>query len=167
MRDDLNKLPLPPEAKSYARRSGLSAMKKQPQSFINMAAAVSNQRSKKHGFKNTDEVGTVPKAIKECASLIVAMLIETENPHGFFEYRVYPDATKSLADELTYNIQVPTEHGTYVNKVFVPDPLDEKGIAEIETRMRQLAAQRKYPDEAFFTTPWGDYLIHAGRIGKI
>lgn len=67
MRDDLNKLPLPPEAKSYARRQGLAAMKKQPQSFIDMEAAITGQKSKKHGFKNTDEVGGVPKAIKEAA----------------------------------------------------------------------------------------------------
>lgn len=175
MRDDLNKLPLPPEAKAYARRSGLSAMKKQPQSFINMSAAVSNQRDKKHGFKNTDEVGKVPHAIKEAARQIVALILEDEEPAGYFEFKVYPGESGwenkfvgNKAGEVCFNIQLPEEPiGRYVNKIWVRDPLDDNGVKAIEQRMASLAKQRKFPTGSFFETPWGSYLIHGGTIGKI
>jgi hypothetical protein len=158
VRDDLKSLPLPPEAKAYARRSGLAAMKKQPQSFINMAAAVSNQRSKKHGFKNTDEVGTVSKAIKECARLIVQAL--TESDGEVQEYKVkrhaYPDGT------VAFSLQVPNE---YLNILQIKGGEDE--VSAVEHRMRFLAKYRQYPTGSFFTTPWGMYLIHGGTVGKI
>lgn len=108
--------------------------------------------------------------VKESAKLIVAYLLEADERKGYFEYRVYPDEEgwcDSLHAELCFNIQVPTEMGVYVNKVNVPKPLDEKGIAQVEQRMSQLAAQRKYPPGSFFVTPWGEYLIHGGTIGKI
>ena len=76
MRDDLKKLPLPPEAKAYARRGGLASMKRQPQDFINMMAAVTNQRHLKKGFKNTGPPGQVPHTLKESVALVVAALIE-------------------------------------------------------------------------------------------
>ena len=53
-RDDIGKLPISPEGKSYARRSGLASMKKQPKQYINMVAAETNQKGKKQGFKNFD-----------------------------------------------------------------------------------------------------------------
>ena len=37
---------------------------------------ITNQKSKKHGFKNTDAAGQVPHAIKEQARLIVAKLLD-------------------------------------------------------------------------------------------
>jgi hypothetical protein len=141
-------------------------MKHQPQSFIDMSAAVSNQRSKKHGFRNTDEVGKVPHAIKEAARLIVAILTETD-AEGYFEYQVYPDKQDTRPGEITYNIQVPYGRSVFVNKIWVPDPFDEKGVAMVVERMAKLASQRTYPPGSFFTAPWGTYLIHGGTIGKI
>ncbi len=160
MRDDLNKLPLPPEAKAYARRSGLAAMKKQPQSFINMVAAVSNQRSKKHGFKNTDEVGTVPKAIKEDAAFIMKVLIESD---GVEEFSVFPSKTWADGSQ-DWTFWVP---GGYVNYAHIPPLDDQQKQKAVEERMRMLATSRNYPVGSFFTTPWGMYLIHGKNIGRI
>jgi len=53
-RDDIDTLPIPPEAKSYARGKGMAFLKAKPQNYINMVAAVTNQRGLKKGFKNTD-----------------------------------------------------------------------------------------------------------------
>lgn len=53
-RDDINSLPMSSAAKHYARRSGLASMKKQPQQYINMVAADTNQKGKQHGFRNSD-----------------------------------------------------------------------------------------------------------------
>jgi hypothetical protein len=71
MRDDLPKLPLPPEAKRYARRHGMAALKKQPQSFIDMQAAITGQRHLKHGFKNTDSGQSAEHAFQEDIDRIV------------------------------------------------------------------------------------------------
>jgi hypothetical protein len=53
-RDDINKLPMSREAKSYARRGGLASMKRQPKDYINMVAADTNQKAKKNSFKSYD-----------------------------------------------------------------------------------------------------------------
>lgn len=53
-RDDINKLPMSREAKSYARRGGLASMKRQPKDYIKMVAADTNQKGKMSGFKNSD-----------------------------------------------------------------------------------------------------------------
>ena len=53
-RDDVASLPIPVEAKAYSRRHGLAVMKRQPQSFIDTAAAVTSQKARQHGFKNKD-----------------------------------------------------------------------------------------------------------------
>lgn len=168
MRDDLKKLPLPPEAKSYARRKGLAAMKKQPQSFINMVAAVTDQKDKKRGFKNTDEVGTVPKAIKEAARAIVTCLVEADGEPGFYEFKVYPDDEGVPTDnQVTYNVEVPYGTGKFVNKILIPAPFSTAGISAVEQRMRHLAGSRTYPPGSFFVAPWGTYLIHGGTVGRI
>ena len=54
MRDDIHKLAAstPDLDVGYARRKGLSAMKKQPQSYIDMVARATNQPKK--GFVNRD-----------------------------------------------------------------------------------------------------------------
>lgn len=165
MRDDLKNLPLPPEAKSYVRRHGLAAMKKQPQSFINMNAAVSNQRSKKHGFKNTDEAGTVPKAIKECAAEIVSFLLENDLNADVHTFRVW-----KFGDPEVYAFETPThyQYGIYdktINYHSVPPGTDV--VTDVERHMRFLVQSREYPPGSFFETPWGDYLVHGGTIGKI
>lgn len=54
MRDDLNQLPLPPEAKRYARGKGLRFLRNKPQSYIDMVAAVTGQQALKKGFRNRD-----------------------------------------------------------------------------------------------------------------
>jgi hypothetical protein len=170
MRDDLKKLPLPPEAKAYARRKGMKALRRQPQQFIGMVAAVSNQKHLKHGFKNTNAVGRVPHAVKECARMIVAYLVEIEtetDEADYQEFNVYADTLKDVDGKITFNVEVPTELGTIVNKIWVRDPLDQNGVLEIEQRMRHLARTRKYPEGSFFVAPWGTYLIHGGTIGKL
>lgn len=59
MRDDIHKLASsnPDLDVGYARRRGLPAMKKQPQSYINMVARATNQPKK--GFVNRDASETV------------------------------------------------------------------------------------------------------------
>lgn len=53
-RDDIGKLHFSQQGKAYARRSGLSSMKRQPKDYINMVAAETNQNGKKQGFRNFD-----------------------------------------------------------------------------------------------------------------
>lgn len=127
----------------------------------------------RNDLKNTDKVGSVPKAIKECAGIIVKSLLENDEETGL-EFKVYPDNSDPISSilsshlkEKTYNIQVPTPHGIYVNKVSVPEPLDDTGIKAIETRMAMLAKDRDYPTGSFFVAPWAEYLIHGGTIGRI
>ena len=172
MRDDLKNLPLPKEARAYARRSGMSALKRQPQQFINMVAAVTDQKSKKHGFKNTDEVGRVPSAIKECARLIVAQLVETdEEDPGYREFRVYPDESFLTAEteptSMDYNFEVPQGNQIYINKLRLKIPFEANAQQQVEARMALLAKTRNYPDGSFFVAPWGTYLIHGGTVGKL
>lgn len=68
-RDDIGKLPITPQAKKYARRSGLKSMLRQPKDYQNMVAAELKQSYK--GFPNHDvgssTSGGSPKknAIKE------------------------------------------------------------------------------------------------------
>jgi hypothetical protein len=171
MRDDLNKLPLPPEAKSYARRHGLAAMKKQPQSFIDMNAAVLGEKDKKKGFKNTDEVGTVKSAVKESARLIVACLLEADE--DFHEWKVWlcSEHPKGGGNYWAIEVPVPFKDDPYAhghNEVLIPTGTpEEKIIPAIEQRMSHLSKTRNYPDGSFFVTPWGMYLIHGGTIGKM
>jgi len=171
VRDDLKNLPLPKETKTYARRHGLSAMKKQPQSFIDMAAAVSGQRAKKHGFSNVDAAGKVPHAIKEAARQIVAAVLEDEQTEGYFEYQVYPDESflrmGTDPGSMTYNIQVPVGNQIFVNKINLKVPFDETARKQIEDRMAELARTRDYPDGSFFNAPWGTYFIHGKTIKAI
>jgi hypothetical protein len=159
VRDDLNKLPLPPEAKAYARRKGLSAMKNQPQSYINMAAAVSGQSDRKRRFKNRDEVGAVSHAIKESACLLVAVLIESDEEVGA-EFGVKPTGV----GRNEFGFEVP---GGYVNYKVIPGGPGPEGKQQAENHMRFLANTRDYPPGSFFVTPWGTYLIHGGTIGEI
>lgn len=167
MRDDLNKLPLPPEAKAYARRSGMKALKRQPQQFINMVASLTNQKNKKHGFKNTNAAGKVPHAIKEDARHILKFVLENDPSDEPREFRVWlreltPDQKKEI-----WAMEVPTP-GEFVNYLTIPTHLSaEQQQSEVEQRLRLLAKTRNYPPGSFFNTPWGLYLIHGNTIGKI
>jgi len=49
-RDDIGKLNMSPEAKSYARRGGLASMKRQPKDYIRMVAADTNQTGRFQEF---------------------------------------------------------------------------------------------------------------------
>ena len=76
MRDDIDKLPLPKEAKSYARGKGMKFLQAKPQNYIDMVAAVTGQKALKKGFKNTDAgQSTDGKKIKEDAHRIVDTLL--------------------------------------------------------------------------------------------
>jgi len=175
VRDDLKKLPLPPEAKSYARRQGLSAMKKQPRTYIDMVAAVTNQRSKENGFKNTDEVGAVPSAVKECARRIVAYLVEmdTDTDTGYHEFHVWKFDDHPSGNAAYWAIETPTPFADNPeakgrNEILIPFSAPETElISTVEGRLTWLAQNRPYPEGSFFVAPWGDYLIHGGTIGKI
>lgn len=182
MRDDLKKLPLPPEAKSYARRKGLAAMKRQPQEFINMVAAVTGQKHLKKGFQNTDAGGKVPHAIKERAAYAVKMMLEADDDDMGFKdvypteqstFKVYSKYGMPLPGEglnIEWNFQVPSpvEGGKYVNKLFIPfgNSYRAQQLAVIE-RMKELVRRRRWPAGAEFETPWGRYLIRDGTIVKV
>lgn len=73
--DDLAKLPLPANAKRYARRQGMGALQRQPLEFISVMATLTNQKGRQHGFANKDEVGKVPKAIKEDVDRVLGFLL--------------------------------------------------------------------------------------------
>lgn len=73
MRDDINKLPLPREAKAYARRKGLKSMMQQPAQFLRVNAALTNP-GKPNIFKNYD-VGKVQN-VKEHADALVMRLLD-------------------------------------------------------------------------------------------
>jgi len=181
-RDDLKKLPLPPVAKAYARRKGLASMKRQPQDFINVMAAITNQKHLQKGFKNTDSSGKVPHAFKESVALALALLLETdEDDPGFKDvypteqstFKVYSKYGMPLPGEglnIEWNFQVPSpvEGGKYVNKLFIPfgNSYRAQQHAVIE-RMKKLAQQRHWPAGAEFATPWGRYLIQNGTIIKV
>ncbi len=174
MRDDLKSLPLPSEAKSYARRKGLAAMEKQPGTYINMVAAVTNQQSKKHGFKNTNEVGTVPSAVKECARRIVAYLVEmdTDTDTGYHEFNVWKFGDHPSGNAAIWAAETPTPftdnpEAKGRNEILIPSTTETELISSVEKRLIWLAQNRPYPEGSFFVTPWGDYLIHSGTIGKI
>jgi hypothetical protein len=75
MRDDIDKLPLPPEAKSYARGKGMKFLKAKPQNYINMVAAVTNQKDRQKGFGNLDAGETTSgKKLKEANEIVNALL---------------------------------------------------------------------------------------------
>jgi hypothetical protein len=74
-RDDIDKLPLPPEAKSYARGKGMAFLKAKPQNYIDMIAAVTGQKDRKSGFKNKD-AGERSEGgkLSEAASIVEVLL---------------------------------------------------------------------------------------------
>ena len=75
MRDDINKLPLPPEAKSYARGKGMKFLKAKPQNYIDMVAAVTNQKDRKKGFGNADAGETTAgKKLREANQIVNTLL---------------------------------------------------------------------------------------------
>lgn len=76
MRDDIHKLGLPPEAVSYARGKGMAFLKKKPQNYINMVAAVTNQRGLKKGFRNSDVGRSTSGGPQESARQIVDTLLD-------------------------------------------------------------------------------------------
>jgi hypothetical protein len=74
MRDDIDKLPLPKEAKAYARRTGLKSMMRQPKDFAKVNAMLLNP-GKPNVVKNYDngestdgKKGAPKKAFKESLS---------------------------------------------------------------------------------------------------
>jgi len=82
LRDDIDKLPLPPAAKAYARRKGLAAMKRQPRQFQAVNAMLTNpgkpDKFKEYTAGRTTS-GTVPApkhAIKDSARRLVAALLD-------------------------------------------------------------------------------------------
>jgi hypothetical protein len=176
-RDDVKKLPLPPEAKAYARRKGLASMKRQPQDFINMVASVTNQKHLKAGFKNTDSGGKVPHAFKESAAQVVTLMVEGDDDDLDFK-EVY-DAEKrdfQIRGETDYHtrqrhydIQVPAYSGmALVNKVFIPPGTHaEDEIKMVEERLAVLARERQFPEDSRFHAWWGSYLIQNRTIKKI
>jgi hypothetical protein len=178
--DDLPKLPLPAEAKSYARRSGLSSMKRQPQDFINMVAAVTGQKDRQHGFKNRDEGGKVAKAIKESA--LLNWLLESDEAEDFadYDYKDLYTSTQRLifhvrrtgvvGDGVDYDFEVPN-YGRFrmVNKKTIAGarfsfPKEMLGVIK---HMKVLAANRDYPPGAVFVTPFGRYSIHEKTVTPI
>ena len=172
MRDDLDKLPLPPEAKRYARRKGLASMKRQPQDFLDMCAAVTNQKDRQYGFKNKDDAGKVPHTFKESVDRTLRLLLDAEDDDVDFKdlydteqhvFRVYP--TGYSGSDVDYNFQVPDWSGMkLVNKKSIGNrfhlPSEIKGV---EQHMRTLARLREYPAGAVFVTPWGRYSINQDK----
>lgn len=80
MRDDINKLPIPKEAKAYARRTGLKSMMDQPKQFMKVNAMLLNP-GKPNKIKNYDvgkstAGGKPEKAIKEDAEAVVHYLLD-------------------------------------------------------------------------------------------
>lgn len=73
MRDDINKLPLPPAAKRYARRKGLKSMMRQPRDFLRVNAMLTNP-GKRNKMRSYDAVGKVQHAMKE--SLVQSIVEE-------------------------------------------------------------------------------------------
>ena len=72
-RDDIKSLPLSREAKAYARRSGMKALKRQPREFQKVNHQIMNPTRKSRKFKNRDEgngsktdgaTTSVPKSMK-------------------------------------------------------------------------------------------------------
>lgn len=87
MRDDINKLPLPKEAKAYARRTGLKSMMDQPKQFQRVNAMLLNP-GKPNVVKNYDDgtttdgkKGAPKKAFKESLSpvQVVDYLLEAKS----------------------------------------------------------------------------------------
>lgn len=76
MRDDIHKLGLPPEAVSYARGKGMKFLRSKPQNYIDMVAAVTNQRGLKKGFRNTDAGRSTSGGHAESAEKLVSALLD-------------------------------------------------------------------------------------------
>ncbi len=167
MRDDLKKLPLPKVAKAYARRKGLNAMKRQPQDFINVQAALTNQQSKKHGFKNDDQGQKVQHAFNEEIDTLLHHLIEDEDFKDLYTTRkvtFYVKKAEEDDEKITYSIETPglDGQGGYVNYITLPwdeYPAPDQQEGEVWKRMIALARSRNYPPDSVFVTPWGSYLI--------
>lgn len=85
MRDDIDKLPLPKEAKAYARRTGLKSMMDQPKQFQRVNAMLLNpgkpnkMRNYDVGATTSGKKGAPEKAMKESTSPleIVDRLLES------------------------------------------------------------------------------------------
>lgn len=85
MRDDIGKLPIPAEAKAYARRTGLKSMMNQPKQFQRVNAMLMNPGKKDHfqnyevGATTSGKKGAPEKAIKDSltADEVVDALLET------------------------------------------------------------------------------------------
>jgi hypothetical protein len=81
MRDDIGSLPIPKEAKAYARRTGLKSMMQQPKQFQRVNAMIMNP-GKPDKFKNyevgVDTTGKKPapkSAIKDSSQEMTARAV--------------------------------------------------------------------------------------------
>lgn len=79
VRDDLDSLPLPPEAKAYARRKGLASMMRQPADFCRVNAMLSNP-GRPDLFKNYDEGEPVRHAFNESYLAKLIGALDFNNP---------------------------------------------------------------------------------------
>jgi hypothetical protein len=159
-------------AKRYQRRSGLAAMKRQPQDFINVMAAVTNQKSRQHGFKNKDAAGHTPHAIKEEAALAVRLLVEDPDDDLDYkdiyatekrEFRVRPTGTQG--DLVDYEFEVPPYGDiALVNRASFPVRFDFNAeIKAVVDHMAKLAKYRNFPKGSQFVTPFGNWTINPDK----
>lgn len=75
MRDDIDQLPLPAEAKAYARRTGLKSMQRQPKDFQRVNAMLTNPGLPDQ-FANRD-VGETTDG-KKLSEAVVSRMLDLE-----------------------------------------------------------------------------------------
>ena len=179
-RDDIDSLPIPKAAKSYARRSGLASMKDQPKQFQAVNAMITNP-GKKDKFQNYTAGETTggknlskgqPNAMKEAAENLVDHLFGEADRFSFTTmvtkprvYQVYAMQGEKpvLPNATVYAIQMPNGR---VNTVEIG--AEDNALNKISDRLRQLVTSgRGFVNGDTIITPWTYLKVSNAQNGQL
>lgn len=141
-------------------------MMRQPQDFINVMATLTNQKSKRRGFKNDDQGQPVKHEFNEDIERILEYALDGDDLKDVYTtekrtFKVWKE--KDDGEEVIWAIQVPSPYqdAGFVNLVtcnyseYAPDEM----VQAVLDRMNALARSRDYPPGSVFVSPWGRFVI--------
>lgn len=159
-RDDIGQVPIPPEAKRYARmRSGILSRRggqAKVQLYIDQVAATTNQQRQKQGFKNYDgSVYTGKRAKAKEPKLEAEGAKDWLRKHGIVRSRNI-QVDRDPSNEAWFRIPV-FDRGRRMWNMLKPGTNPKHDMKE---RVQWLARHRAgYKPGDIFVTPLGNFLV--------
>ncbi len=169
MRDDIDKLPIPASAKRYARMSGSKWLGAPKQNLFMQVNSDLAHQGKKETMSSQDKAGKIAHTFKESAQSIVDGMLEDEDDVSTKSFTnpifrvVYVEGGPS--DEVRVDVPSEVKGGVYHNYMVLTGDFPPE--QQLKNRLDILVSTRNYPENAVFSTPFGQFQKSGNVVVKI